>query len=66
MKRQVCNLRRDCDDGSDEVFCEVGIAPPPDYDLRIAPRVHSEPLKVKLKFQLDRIVHIGKKIFKVQ
>ena len=60
MMRQICNIERDCEDGSDEVFCEVGNKPPVEYNKRIAPSVNSNgTLKVRLDFKLNRIAHIG-------
>lgn len=54
----VCDYQIDCEDGSDEEFCEVGIDPEISYEKRIAPRTEENKAKITLNLTLSRITSI--------
>lgn len=56
----ACNLLRNCEDESDEEFCEVGIDPTGFYDKRLAPfREDGSIRQISVELMLLRVVEVN-------
>lgn len=52
----VCDYQKDCSDGSDEEFCDVGVRPPRFYEKRLAPVANkTDKVAVALNVTLNRV-----------